>query len=404
MSSTIYKKAFEAQLKHNFYVYTGQPVNNEFKVNRDMALVPTKECAELMRRGRMRFVPSLKGFTALYQAYINPSNALEPFTKLGDDSEFVFSMHMDVSSIDLFLNVSNLNVGSKTYGPGKFFMLDYTVDGGTSGPPGAGPLSLNASLANSLRGPLFGYTFKPVPSWNGSADIKIFAGDVTGPLVLTIEDIPYNNVNGTFSTEIDLSGQPKGFYVLRAYQANTNTVIDSNDFYVDGDLASKNTFGIMRLKYEDIDKMYDSVTDSSNFFTFSYTFAVRSVKWRYYVVAENLSPAFFSSNDLKILKTGQTFNASFPGTPFSQQNGQPDPKIKINGKNTVVFQSASAIPYTENVQKEFELWQDPTSGADTRLVANLPSANVVGVDSDQWGAAQTPPTLTSGISEIFFFI
>jgi hypothetical protein len=151
--------------------------------------------------------------------------------------------------------------------------------------------------------------------------------------------------------------------------------------------------------------LYSTLNATANLYTVAYTFAVRSVKWRYYIVGENLDSAFFAANDLKVLKTGgPLFYASNPGT-FTQPNGQPDLKVKINGKPTVVLQSATAIPFTENVQKEYELWKDPTGvGIDERIIPHLPSAGVESTDTDQWGAAQTPPTITPGISEIIVFV
>ena len=56
MSATIYNKGFSVELSHGFYDYAGAAAGNEFKVNKDLELVPTAECAALLRNGRMRFV------------------------------------------------------------------------------------------------------------------------------------------------------------------------------------------------------------------------------------------------------------------------------------------------------------------------------------------------------------
>ncbi len=402
MSSTLFNKAFEVELMHNFYVYTDQPANNEFKVNRDIAIVPTKECNDLMKRGRMRFVPTMKGFTTFYQAYINPSNAQEPLVKLNDDSEFVFSLHMDVASIDLFLNVSNLNVGSKTYGAGKFFMLNAVID---STPVAPDTLPLTATLANSLRAPIFGYTFKRSTAYTGDADIKVRAGSITGPVVQTIVGIARNTITDTYSAEIDLSKQPKGFYVLEAYESGLPTVINSNDFYVDGDLVAQNTFGILRIVYEDIDQLYTTIGAPQDLFTFDYTFNVRSVKWRYYVVIENLDTNFFTANSLQIKDEsggGIIFNASEPPPVFSQQLGKPDPDIAINGLRTVIFDSQSDFPFKEKPIASINLFSQP---ANAKLLSNLPNANPVGTDSDQYRLGQSPPlTPLPNISEIYVYV
>lgn len=410
MSSTLYNRAFDVELKHNFYVYTDAPLNNEFKVNRDMAIIPTRECEELMKRGRIRFVPTQKGFTTFYQAYVDGSNVQQPLVKLNDDSEFVFSMHMDVASIGLFLNVSALNVGSKVYGPGKFFMLNQKIETSTANPPQT--LALTATLANSLRTSIFGYSFKPSQAWTGLADIIVKSESPTGTTVLTITGVPYNLITNTFSAEIDLSDQPKGFYVLTAYKTgSTNPLdeLDSNDFYIDNDLVSKNTFGIIRLIYEDIDKLYLTTTGVTKFYTFSYTFGARSVKWRYYIIAENLDATFFTTWDLAVIKTGgPVFNASYhpPDGPFAQPYGQPDPTVPVNGARTVVLESVSAIALSEEARLGFDLYKRPVGGgADTRIISNLANASSLGVDSDNWGPAQTPiQTPVSGISEIYVVV
>lgn len=403
MSSTLYNKAFEVELMHNFYVYPDAALNNAFKVNRDMRIVPTRECYELMKGGRMRFVPTMKGFTTFYQAYINPSNAQEPLVKLNDDSEFVFSLHMDVSAIDLFLNVSDLNVGSKTYSSGKFFMLEQKVETSTANPPQT--LSLTATLANSLRSAVFTYAFKRSTAFTGNADIEVRSGSITGPVVQTITGVPRNIITDTYSAEINLSQQPKGFYVLRAFETGTSTVINSNDFYVDGDLAAQNTFGILKVIYEDIDKLYLTTTGSTKYYTFNYTFAVRSVKWRYYLVVENLDALFFNNNSLQIKDEsggGVVFNASEPPPVFTQPLGKPDPVIAVNGLRTVIFDSQSVIPFSEKPMKGINLYRQP---ADEKMISNLPNANPVGVDSDQYNPAQTPPLApAANISEIYVYI
>ncbi|HTF06232.1 MAG TPA: hypothetical protein VK826_19510 [Bacteroidia bacterium] len=402
MSSTIYNKAFEAELSHAFYVYTDAPLNNEFKVNKDITIVPTIECKELMRQGRIRFVPTLKGFTTFYQAYIDGNGNQQPLVKLPNGVEFTFAVFLDPAAISLFLNVTDLDIAPKTYSAGKFLMLEQTINDATPPPPVTS--ALTASLANSLRGSLFTYSFQSsVPLYTGDAEVVVSLGVSD---VLIIEGIPYNPITKGYSVEINLRDQPKGFYTLKAYD-NTATEIDSNDFYVDADLAVNNAFGLIKIKYTTVDRLYDTTSDVTSFTAFQYEFDVREVLWRYYIVAANLDSAFFAAFDLKVIKVGgaYTFFASYPGTPFSQANGKPDPAVAINGKATVILQSTAPIPYSEGAQLEFDLWKKAIiGGAETKMISNLPNPNAQGIDADQWGAAQTPPTITPGISEIFVFV
>jgi hypothetical protein len=408
MSSVIYNKAFEAELTHDYYVYTDAPLNNQFSVNRNIAIVPTKECEALMKRGRMRFVRTAKGFTLFYQAYIDGDGNQQPFVKLSDDTEFTFALYIDANAVGLFYNVSDLNAAPKTYSAEKLYMLSQTINDVTPPPPVTA--ALTPSLANSLRSPVFSYGFQPSPSYTGGADVVIFSGATE---VLVIEGVAYNAVTKSYTAEVDLRAQPKGFYSLKAYKAGMAHIsaneINTNDFYVDGDLAGKNTFGIMTIKYATIDRLYDTTTLAASFTTFGYNFNARAVTWRYYIVAENLDETFFDSWDLTVVKTGgPVFNASYypPDPPFTQPLAQPDATVPVRGLRTVVLQSASPIAFSEDPRKGFDLYKHPVAiGSDVRIVSNLPNASSVGVDSDQWSPAQTPPLPpVSGISEIYVFI
>ncbi|HET6990056.1 MAG TPA: hypothetical protein VFJ43_01980, partial [Bacteroidia bacterium] len=188
MSSIIYNKAFEVDLSHNFYVYTDAPVDNEFKVNKQLEIIPTAESIDLMRSGRMRFVRTGQGFVVFYQVYKDSSGNEQPFVKVNDGSQFVFAMRFDKAFVDQFLNVTNLDTTfpTKTYSGGKFFMLNQKIVTGTTAPPQT--LALTAKLANSLRPSIFSYTFKPSQAPMGLADV-IVTFDDTATDVLKITNI-----------------------------------------------------------------------------------------------------------------------------------------------------------------------------------------------------------------------
>jgi hypothetical protein len=244
----------------------------------------------------------------------------------------------------------------------------------------------------------------------GLADV-IVTFDDTSTDVLKITNVPYNADTDTFSTQIDLSKEKKGFYTLKAYKAgSTNPLdeLDSNDFYVDSNLVLQNVFGIIRVTYADasVSKLYGTTIAANKFYTFNYGFAARSVYWRYYIVAENLPAGYFTTYDLKVKDdTGPLiFFASYP-SPWTQPNGQPDPVIRINGLDTVILTSTTKISFSEKALLNINLYNHlKPAGADTKISDNLPNARVDGVDTDQYGAAQLPPTITKDIAEIFVIV
>jgi hypothetical protein len=404
MSSALYNKAFEVQLTHGFFAAA-----NSAQVNDQLEIVPTVECADLMKKGRMRFVRTKKGFTLFYQAYKDASNNVLPLVKLDDGAQFVFKVKLDIATLSEFLNVSDLDVNSKTYSAEKLFMLNQEVLTGTTNPPQT--LAFNTDLANSVRSSIFTYTFKTNdPMYTGPADVVVTFDD--DPLdQLIIEDVPYNQDQQTYTTQIDLSSKRKGYYTLEAFKANTANLLNSNNFYVDGNLAVENVFGIIRVWYKDasLTKLYGTSAPNSNakFYTFNYDFAARSVYWRYYIVAKNLPSNFFATYDLAVIDakaSPKIFYASNPGN-FTQPNGQPDTLIKINGLDTVILTSTTKIPFTETALLDINLNKYLRSaGPYTKISDNLPNARVDGVDSDQYGAAQSIPTITKNIAEIFVII
>jgi hypothetical protein len=185
---------------------------------------------------------------------------------------------------------------------------------------------------------------------------------------------------------------------------------------MDGNLATQDVFGIIRIKYNTIDRLYDTTTGKINFKTFEYAFLNRSAYWRYYIVAQNLDNDFINDFDLGVVDATNTytFNASFPlnidppppgPRPWTQENGEPDPLIMINGFPTFILMSSAKIPFVEKPLLALNLEKYPKPGGPFEtFIDNMPNANVIGTDSDQYGAAQSTPTITPDIAEIFVIV
>jgi hypothetical protein len=393
MSATIYNKAFTVELSHNFYANTTLP-ENKFKVNGNLELVPTQECAELMKRGRMRFIRNGKGFILFYRAYVDATNTQKPLVKLNDGAEFVFAVRMPTDAMPLLTNVSNWDVNSKTYGADKLFMIESTVS--NSANPQTIPLT--ASLANMLRPAIFPYTFKPSGGYTGLADVVVYDNAIE---VYRVDDVPFNADTLTYSVEIDLSNQPKGFYTLTAFKANSTApadIINTTDFYIDNNLSKQNTFGIIRIKYNTIDRLYDTTTAPANYKTFQYAFLARVAYWRYYIIPQNIDSAIYDFAVIDSETIPYQFTPTVPAT--DPQYGKPDTSITINGLHPIILKSTTQIPFSEKVLTSLSLYKKTGINA-TEVIRGLSNARFTGVDSDRLGAAQPVPTITPDISEIF---
>ncbi|MEO5642803.1 MAG: hypothetical protein ABIQ40_19880 [Bacteroidia bacterium] len=405
MSSILYNKGFAVELSHDYYVYTGASVENKFKVNQFLEIIPTDECAALMQKGRMRLVRTGQGIILFYKAYIDETAlvpAQKPLVKLQDGAEFVFIVKMATNAMPFLTNVSDWNVGSKTYSAEKLFMLDAPAVSPTS--PTTVPLS--DSLADMVKPALFSYNFRPVGAYTGLADVVIYDNALVPNEVFRVDNVPFDAVTESYTVEINLENQPKGFYNLEATEAVSGIPIYITDFYIDANLARQGVFGLIRIKYDTINRLYDTTTVKTGFITFQYAFLARSAFWRYYIVAQNPETSFFNDFDLGVVDatSAYTFFASNP-SPWTQENGEPDSLIKINGFPTVILTSTTKIPFSEKTVLNLNLEKFPKPGGSFEtFIDNMPNANAIGVDSDQYGAAQAVPTITPDIAEIFVIV
>ncbi len=375
MSAIIYNKAFSVELSHNFY-----ETANRFRVNNDFEIVPTEECARLLVNGKMRFIRNQKGFFVYYQSRIDGNNIEQPLVRLDDGVEFTFALRMSNNAMPFLLNVSDFNVNAQTYDIQKLFLLE----GDDSALPPPPLASLDASLVNMLRPAVFTYNFKSGTAYTGNSDVIVFSGATE---ILRVNNVPFNPDSQTYSVGIDITGSPKGYYTLVAYQSAPVpvAVIHSTDFYNDGSLSKQNVFGAIKIKFAIADNLY--MADSANpndHLAYEYTFANRSVKWRYIVAVKRPGNYFTSGKLLEVLDT----TTPLPVYTFAVLDGQPSSSYNLNGANTVIFTSNVAIAFKETIIKKFALNQlvvDPKT-----LIASLANANPTGVDSNCAGSAGGP--------------
>ncbi len=406
MSSIIYNKAFAVELSHDFYT-----TDNEFEINRLFDIAPTSACADLMRKGRMRFVRTETGFTVFFQSYLDENNIVQPLVKLSDGAEFLFAVLIkDIPNF--LLNVTDLNIRDnagnivKAYGSGMtYFLTAKDSDSDTL---------LDPSLIDQIRPQVFTYSFRgrelvnPFPSYTGPVNITV--KDESNTTIFTFSHFNSDASTGIYNLPLDFSAQPNGLYHIEARKDLTSpsdVVVHQADLYIDNTLARENVFGLIRLTYTSANNLYTTTTNPAGYLTFTYPFINRKVRWRYYVSIKDYPAGFFPTNYLQIVDTASSNAYTF--TPVDAP-GVPHPSFQINGMNTVVITSTGGgpgavhdgqIPFSETAISTFQLQQ--IGGTLPKILINvLPNASVIGVDSNQLNT--TAPTDLPPYAEIFLTI
>jgi hypothetical protein len=398
MSSIIYNKAFDVNLSHDFYVYTmpDSPVGNEFQVNKGFEIFPVDASTDLMRRGRMRFVRTLKGFTVFYQAYLDENEDQQPLVPLSGDKEFVFTIRVK-DNVDEFLNITDLNQGG-TFNSGNIFLLDAVAANTVNG-----TLAMTPIIIDQLRPHLFTYSFRSsVSGYTGNADV--FVKDENNTALFSVTNVPYNSTAGIYNAGLDLSSYPNGVYKIEAKKSVAGfETISTATIYVDNDLASQNIFSILRVRYPSaaVNHLYDTTSDPADFKTFAYEFEKRFTKWRYFVSIKSDPETFFTTGlrHLQIIDTAGDYTFD----PMDGE-GEPSPTYKV-GQNfaTVIFTSDDPIPFSEKSIKTIQLQKADNGGTTGNmevLISTLPNAARKNVNTN----AFDPTDFNNSYAEIFIFI
>jgi hypothetical protein len=343
----------------------------------------------------MRFVRTLKGFTVFYQAYLDENEDQQPLVPLTGDKEFVFTIRIK-ENVEEFLNITDLDQGG-TYNSGNIFLLDATAANTVNG-----SLAMTPSILDQLRPHLFTYSFRSsIPGYTGNADV--FVKDENNAPLFSVTGVPFNSTTGIYSAGLDLSTYPNGVYKIEAKKSIAGfEVINTATIYVDNDLASQNTFSILRVKYPSaaVNHLYDTASDPGDFKSFTYEFEKRFTKWRFFVSIKNDPETFFTTGNrhLQIIDTAGNWT-------FDPMDGEgaPSGTYKV-GQNfaTVIFTSDDEIPFNEQAIKTIQLQKaDNTTNANMEVMINtLPNAARSNVNTN----AFDPMDFNNSYAEIFIFI
>lgn len=384
MSSTIYNKGFSVELSHNFYETV-----NKFQIHRYLDIAPTEETAELMGRGRMRFVRTDTGLTVFYKAYEDSiTDTIKPLVELTGPLEFMFTVKIREAQ-DFIQNVTNLNVNSQTYNGGNVLFLGSTVNSFPSSPYN---VALSASLIRQLRPSVFTYSFLPdTGGFSAAVNITVKREGAALP-VITVNGVLPNPDTGTYSIPVDLREELNGIYTIKAVRTVGGQTEHEADVYVDAKLATQHIFGLVRVKLNSAAFLYQSCVDSVQYINCQYAFLNRSTRWRYYIGIKDPGTYFTPDNRTLKIVTGAT------GYVFTPAAAQPTIGFSIGTyADVVVFTSTTNIPFKETPITQFQLQEDDN----TPVIGTLANAGYTTVNSNRLDPANFP---VDDAAEIFLFI
>ncbi len=359
-----FKILFTVDVKHNFY---------EDEVSNDIEIVPTKECAQLFKDGRMHFRTTSTGIVVLYRVDDDDN----PFVNLNGDVTFTFALYLRNTNNVEFLNFTDFTAGSKTYN-GKN-VLHFT-NGATDG-------DLDFGYIDHLEGPVFTYRFPfDLEDTGDSATLTVKNED--GLAISVLKDTEGDPINPPYAVEADPGGiyrqsvdfneRPKGLYT---FEADGNPGQSEEELvYVDEDLYTKNVFGLLTLNYAAED-LY------SNAEAFDMRFVRKETTWKYFIVNKS-GNIDLDAYDLGLTDTSN--DGSNPSNPYEDntftKGTEPDPNIAVDGFDTVVFTSDQLIPYYESPKLGLNLTKaeppPPPNPPQTTVIKNLPNPPLKGVTTD----------------------
>lgn len=373
----IYTRLLELGILHDYY--------QDGKA-KDLHLAPTKETLDLFKSGRMLWREIPGGIVVLYRAEKDLTTPEVPLTAPLDIYFYLYS-----SNPTQFFNISDLTKGSRKYQKGD--LLAFKNNPNNASQNASSPEKITLDFWDGGRPKVFTQKVKlePIPAKvilqvKDAAGQKIPSGkDAIGnPKPLDLQLTPDDQ--GEISFEINLQGRSQGnyFFILRN-EANTQDLW-KKEYFLAEDSQGSSAIGIVKLSYPSAPAHLYGAREF-----YALDLKRKSTKWTFFIVSQN-QKVDLSSTNLSILDKGNP-----PGSPYAVYNFQrvgtsPNPDIKINNSDTVVFKSQVPIPFFESPKLNLELRRTPGNRV---LFAHLPNPSRSHI-----------PKLAPGeeISEIYVFI
>lgn len=344
-----FKKLFNIEILHDYYTDG---------ICRDFEVFPLALTNQLMQNNRLMFKNDNKGFRVLYRS--EPGSEV-PFIAFSD---FDLKFGLKLKSRGSFENITNLNdtVDGKEYDAGNILFFKNTTQDA---------VPLDYDILDALQPSSFTYRFIQTasPGDNGVITISNEAGADVTPTYPDPSAVKAD-ADGNLFYPIDFSKMPAGQY---KFTTTVDSVVETQEFYIDNSLTTKNVFGIIKIHVEDY-------VDFAEDRRYTADFVKRETIWRYKMVLKSSNAVI--GDELTIVDGASTYVFT-RGTDES-----------TNGIPTAVFDSDAEIPYSELPRKQFDFYKDP-SGTPLLIAKNLsnPPAGLIsaippnGIDPADFGTS-----------------
>lgn len=375
MVSINYTRLFNIRLYHNYYENRRPP---------GIHLYPTPQTAHKLKGANMLFKRIPNGVVVLYRA---EEDETTPLVELDPNQRFTFYLSADNKTE--FQNITQLDLGTDDrFQSGSILFFSNDPDNPSIDPNQ--PEEISHSILDGTSNTLFTYSFQ----LDGSPDEVLLRvnndeGDLVSP-GKTIDGFPLPTTltleksdEDTYNRQIDLRNKPAGRYTITVRNMDDDETLKEQTFYVDDQLASGSILGIVEISYTgDTGQLYGATEE------YRIRFGRKETIWTYYIINKN-GNVVFDDHTLQI--TEQVSNGGSP-VQFNLEGDQPHSDIKINGLETVIFKSATPIPFKDIPKSSLQLLRNPDS---RELVKNLPNPSHLGVVKEVNGMPE---------SEVFVFI
>lgn len=341
----MYLTLFNINTLHNYY---------KSGICKKLAFTPTADCLKNIKNHKLIFRHSESGFKVAYKS-IDESG-----TPLIDPAGNLFTFAITLKDTNELLNITNLNLDAKEYTAKKIIYF-------TNNP--VGNKTITHKFIDDIKPQIFNYKF-PFKANNPSSDVaNIEILNMEGANILG----PFASIkpekDNCYYYKIDLSTYPSGKYTFRVSDT-TNDQIDEL-IYINNELSKQSIFGLLEIEYNNnaLDEYNLSLIRQESF-------------WKYLIINKSGSIDLDSFN-LKILDSGNENPAPYKKRYDFIKGDEPDPNIRINGFDTVIFTSKNKIPFYEESLLNIELLKTDRGGRSSTegisLIKHLPNPKPSGI-------------------------
>lgn len=339
----MYYKLFNINALHSYY---------KDGICKNLTIVPTADCLKKIKNCKLLFKQTGNGFKIAYKAVDDLG------TPLIDASGLLFTFVITLKDANELLNITDLSVNAQEFTSRKVLhFANNPVEAKT----------ITHKFIDHLKPHVFNYQF-PFKADNTTSDIaSLEVLDIAGVTILGPFTSIHSDKDLFYYKKIDLSKYPSGKYTFRV--SDTNNTSRDELIYIDNELSKQTIFGVLEIEYHanTLDEYDISLIRQESF-------------WKYLIVNKS------GSVDLDSFSLNVKNTATDNPSPYDEnyeflKGEEPDPSIRVNGFDTVVFTSEAKIPFYEEPLVSIELVKTDkgTTEEGITLIKHLPNPKRAGI-------------------------